>query len=50
MEEWKEFKQGVWCNEINVSDFIKQNYTSYNEDESFLKGPTNKTKIVWEKC
>ena len=42
-EEWKNFKEGVWMNEINVSDFILKNYTKYDEDESFLSGITDKT-------
>lgn len=46
MEQWKDFKEGTWCNEINVSDFIKQNYVAYDGDESFLSGPTEKTKRV----
>ena len=46
MEQWKEFKEGAWCNEINVSDFIKKNYVAYDGDESFLSGPTDKTKRV----
>ena len=45
-EAWKSFKEGTWCNEINVSDFIKSNYTPYDGDESFLNGPTEKTKRV----
>ena len=45
-EQWEGFKEGNWCNEINVSDFIKQNYTAYDGDESFLSGPTEKTKRV----
>ena len=45
-EEWKDFKKGAWCDEINVSDFIKENYVSYDGDESFLSGPTEKTKHV----
>lgn len=45
-EAWKGFKEGSWCNEINVSDFIKSNYTPYDGDESFLNGPTEKTKRV----
>lgn len=45
-EEWKNFKQGAWCDEINVSDFIKKNYVAYDGDESFLSGPTDKTKRV----
>lgn len=46
MEQWKDFKEGTWCNEINVSDFIKNNYVAYDGDESFLSGPTEKTKRV----
>ena len=45
-EEWKDFKQGAWCDEINVSDFIKKNYAAYDGDELFLSGPTDKTKRV----
>ena len=50
MEAWKDFKEGKWMNEINVSDFIKSNYTKYDGDETFLKGTTKKTDSVWEKC
>src|SRR5699024_9033512 len=39
-------KEGVWTKEINVSDFIKKNYTPYEGNESFLVGPTDKTKRV----
>ena len=48
-EEWKNFKEGVWMNEINVSDFILKNYTKYDEDESFLSGTTDKTERVLKK-
>ena len=40
MNEWRNFKEGKWNNEINVSDFIKNNYTPYTEGENFLAGPT----------
>ena len=50
MEAWKDFKEGKWMREINVSDFIKSNYTKYDGDETFLKGTTKKTDSVWEKC
>ena len=50
MEQWKDFKEGNWTNEINVSDFIKNNYKSYDGDESFLAGKTAKTAKVWGKC
>ena len=45
-EEWKNFNEGSWCNEINVSDFIKKNYVPYNGGEDFLVGPTEKTKRI----
>ena len=50
MEQWKDFKEGNWTNEINVSDFIKNNYKAYDGDESFLAGKTEKTAKVWGKC
>ena len=50
MDAWKDFKEGKWTKEINVSDFIKVNYTKYDGDESFLKGTTKKTDSVWGKC
>ena len=50
MDAWKNFKEGKWTKEINVSDFIKANYTKYDGDESFLKGTTKKTDSVWGKC
>ncbi len=49
-EEWKGFKKGAWCNEINVRDFIKKNYESYTGDENFLAPKTKKTEKVWKKC
>ena len=50
MEEWKNFKGDLWKNEINVSDFIKNNYKEYTGDECFLVGTTEKTDKVWGKC
>ena len=50
MEEWKNFKGDLWKKEINVSDFIKNNYKEYTGDESFLSGTTKKTDKVWGKC
>lgn len=43
MNAWRNFKEGVWCDEINVSNFIKMNYTAYDGDASFLEGPTDRT-------
>ena len=45
-DEWKGFRAGNWCYEINVNDFIKNNYREYTGDESFLAGPTKKTKKI----
>ncbi len=49
-EEWKGFKKGSWCDEINVSDFIKRNYVAYNGNSSFLAPVSKKTSKVWGKC
>ena len=46
MNEWRNFNKGKWCDEINVSDFIKNNYKPYTGNESFLVRPTDKTKRV----
>ena len=47
-EAWKGFESGPWTEGINVRDFIQRNYTPYDGDSSFLAGPTEKTKRVWE--
>ena len=44
------FKEGRWNHEINVTDFVKTNITPYEGDASFLAGPTERTKAVWDKC
>lgn len=49
-KEWQNFKDGKWTKEINVSDFIKNNYVSYNGNEDFLASKTKKTTVVWNKC
>ena len=46
---WKGFNTGDWTKKVSVRDFIKNNYTAYKEDESFLEGPTEKTTLLWEK-
>lgn len=45
--EWRAFNGGVWEREINVRDFIQKNYTPYDGDDSFLVGPTQATKDLW---
>ncbi|MCR5602020.1 MAG: formate C-acetyltransferase [Ruminococcus sp.] len=48
-KEWDGFKEGRWSSSsVNVRDFIKKNYTPYEGDESFLAGPTEATKQLWE--
>ena len=44
---WEEFKPGLWQKEINVRDFIQQNYTPYEGNESFLAPATERTKKIW---
>lgn len=46
---WTHFKGEVWKREISVREFIQSNYTPYEGDESFLVGPTDKTRKVWDK-
>ncbi|MBR0366556.1 MAG: formate acetyltransferase, partial [Clostridia bacterium] len=47
-DAWQGFKGRLWRDEINVRSFIQNNYTAYNGDESFLKDPTEATKILWD--
>lgn len=50
MEMNNRFKDGLWNKEINVSDFVFTNITPYEGDASFLEGPTERTKKVWNEC
>ena len=45
-----DFVGGKWQSEINVRDFIQRNYTPYDGDSSFLAGPTEATKKLWQEC
>ena len=47
--EWENFNSGFWQSEINVRDFIQQNYEPFEGDESFLAGPTQRTAQLWDK-
>ena len=49
-EEWRDFKSGKWCENIDVANFIALNYEEYTGNASFLAGPTTKTKTVWHRC
>jgi formate C-acetyltransferase len=46
---WVGFTPGLWQKEINVRDFIQQNYEPYEGDELFLAGPTQRTKTIWNR-
>ncbi len=48
-EQWKGFVGRVWKDNIDVRDFIQNNYTPYDGDESFLAGPTDATNTLWGK-
>jgi formate C-acetyltransferase len=47
LPQWEGFKGGFWQHEINVRDFIQQNYEPYEGDESFLAPATERTKKIW---
>ncbi len=48
-EKWDGFKEGIWQEEINVRDFIQQNYTEYTGDDTFLEGVTDRTSQLMKK-
>ena len=49
MDAWRGFSHGHWRTEIDVREFIQQNYKPYEGDDSFLAGPSERTKKLWEK-
>ncbi len=48
-KNWTGFRGGAWQNEINVRDFIQQNYTEYTGDSAFLADATPRTKALMKK-
>ena len=50
MELNKTFIDGLWSKEINVTSFVQTNITPYLGDASFLQGPTERTKHIWNLC
>ncbi len=48
-KNWAGFQSGKWQDEINVRDFIQQNYTEYKGDSEFLSGATNRTKELMKR-
>ena len=49
MYAWRGFSDGHWRTEIDVREFIQQNYKPYEGDDAFLAGPSERTKKLWEK-
>ena len=49
-QAWKGFHGGEWQRSIDVRSFIQKNWTPYEGDGSFLTGPTQRTRAVWERC
>ena len=50
MDPQKTFKNGLWSSTIHVSNFVSTNISPYDGDASFLQGPTERTKKVWNIC
>lgn len=48
-EQWRGFIEGVWCDEINVRDFIQSNYKEYTGDSEFLADATERTRGLMDK-
>ena len=46
-DQWAGFAGRNWKNSVDVRDFIQENYTPYDGDESFLEGPTEATDKLW---
>ena len=49
-QAWEGFQGDQWRRAIDVRDFIQTNYTPYLGDDSFLAGPTSRTRAVWARC
>ena len=47
-EQWTGFKGNKWQEEVNVRDFIQNNYEPYDGDEAFLADPTEATNTLWD--
>ena len=48
-QNWNGFREGAWQNEINVRDFIQQNYRAYTGNADFLSGATQRTESLMKK-
>ena len=47
---WDDFLGTLWKEEINVEDFIINNYREYTGDDQFLVGPSERTLKLWKRC
>ena len=47
-EQWQGFNGRIWREEVNLREFIQDNYTPYDGDASFLEGPTEATNTLWD--
>ena len=47
-EQWQGFNGRIWREEVNLREFIQDNYTPYDGDASFLEGPTEATNALWD--
>ena len=50
MDLTTQFIDGAWSHSINVTDFVRKNLTPYEGDASFLQGPTERTRHIWNLC
>ena len=50
MRAWRDFKGVTWKQDINVENFIMENYTEYKGSETFLEDSTDKTNHIWYLC
>ena len=50
MDTNMQFKAGLWCDKIDVANFVQTNITPYYGDAAFLEKPTERTLKVWNKC
>ena len=50
MDLYSNFIDGSWSKKIDVTDFVRKNITPYEGDASFLVGPTERTKRIWDIC
>ena len=50
MDLYSNFIDGSWSQKIDVTDFVRKNITPYEGDASFLVGPTERTKRIWDIC